>query len=73
MNSAKKKLFDPHRKHCFQLFGFDFIMDINCNLHLIEVNNNPCLEESNDYLSQMFPRMLDDMFALTLDQLFSPQ
>lgn len=34
---------------------------------LIEVNTNPCLEESNNLLKQLVPRMLDDAFKLTLD------
>ncbi len=39
---------------------------------LIEVNTNPCLEESSSLLKQLVPRMLDDAFKLTLDVLFPP-
>lgn len=37
---------------------------------LIEVNNNPCIEESSTLLKHYMPRMLNDAFKLTLDQLF---
>jgi len=34
---------------------------------LIEVNTNPCLEQSSALLKQLLPRMIDDTFKLTLD------
>ena len=37
---------------------------------LIEVNTNPCLEETSKLLSVLLPRMLDDAFRLTLDVQF---
>lgn len=37
---------------------------------LIEVNTNPCLEESSLLLENLLPRMLDDTFKLTIDQIF---
>ena len=39
---------------------------------LIEVNTNPCLEESNALLRALIPRMLDDAFKLTLDVIYPP-
>ena len=32
----------PH--HSFEIFGFDFMLDEQFKVHLIEVNTNPCLE-----------------------------
>ncbi len=40
-------------------------------VRLIEVNTNPCLEEPNELLAMLIPRMLDDMFKIVLDPLFS--
>lgn len=37
---------------------------------LIEVNTNPCIEESSPLLGQLIPRMVDDAFKLTLDKLY---
>lgn len=39
-------------------------------VRLIEVNTNPCLEESNALLKSYIPRMLDDMLKIELDPLF---
>jgi hypothetical protein len=39
---------------------------------LIEINTNPCLEEPNQLLKSLVPRMLDDAFKLTVDQLYPP-
>jgi len=37
---------------------------------LIEVNTNPCLEESSSTLKMLLPRMIDDMLKLTVDKIF---
>ena len=46
INSAKKKFTKKERKYCFEIFGCDFMIDISGHVFLIEVNTNPCLEES---------------------------
>lgn len=43
--SVKKKLNQHDRKYCFEMFGFDFLVDANLNTWLIEVNTNPAIEE----------------------------
>jgi len=59
---AVKKSIDPNRrKYTFELFGFDFILDEDFNMWLIEVNTNPCLEESSKLLKSLMPRMIEDM------------
>jgi hypothetical protein len=52
------------------LFGYDFIFDEDFNVYLIEVNTNPCIEESSNLLKTLLPRMLEDMFKLTVDVVF---
>lgn len=69
VKSVKGKL--VRQNYTFELFGYDFILDEDLNLVLIEVNTNPCLEESNNLLRNMVPRMLDDMLNLTLDPIFN--
>lgn len=61
------------RKNCFEIFGYDFIIDELYNPWLIEVNTNPCIEESSPMLEVYLPRMLDDAFKLTIDKLFATQ
>ena len=56
--SIRKKIDAFNRKFCFEIFGFDFILDINMHLWLIEVNTNPCLEESSSLLKSLMPRMI---------------
>jgi tubulin monoglycylase TTLL3/8 len=59
------------RKHTFELIGYDFIIDEDLQSYLIEVNTNPCIEESSNLLKVLVPRMLDDMFRLTVDTVFN--
>ena len=68
---AVRKTVDPNRrKFCFELFGYDFILDEDFNTWLIEVNTNPCLEESSQLLVMLLPRMIEDMLKLTVDLAF---
>jgi hypothetical protein len=63
-----RRTIDPHRrKYTFELFGYDFILDEDFNTWLIEVNTNPCLEESSQMLKEYIPRMVEDMLKLTID------
>ena len=54
----------------FELLGYDFMIDEMLQPWLIEVNTNPCLEETSAILKKFLPRMIDDAFKLTLDVLF---
>ena len=45
-------------------------MDEDFNVWLIEVNTNPCIEESSSILKVYLPRMIDDMIKLSVDQHF---
>jgi len=45
------------RANSFELFGFDFAMDKNLNLWLIEINMSPACSERQPWLTEM----LDDM------------
>jgi Tubulin-tyrosine ligase family len=47
-----------NHKHCFELYGFDFMVDENFKLWLIEVNSGPSLSESNAFLSTLLHRMM---------------
>lgn len=66
----RKKLNLEDRKFCFELFGYDFFIDEQFKVWLIEVNTNPCLEESSGLLKTLLPRMVDDMLKITIDQIF---
>ena len=61
---------DSNCNSCFEIFGFDFIVDSAFKAWLIEVNTNPCLEESSRILKEYIPRMIDDALKLTVDATF---
>jgi tubulin--tyrosine ligase/tubulin polyglutamylase TTLL9 len=56
------------------------MIDNASNIWLIEINTNPCIEESSPLLQKLIPRMLsiqqsfmlDDAFRLTIDKIFPP-
>ena len=47
MMSVRQKINKNNRKFCMEIYGYDFMVDENMAPWLIEVNTNPCLEESN--------------------------
>ncbi len=46
-----------------QLFGYDFMVDEDFKIYLIEINTNPCLELSSPLLSRLIPGLLDAVFT----------
>ena len=44
------------------------MIDEDFNVWLIEVNTNPSLSESSKYLSELIPRMIDDLVKITVDK-----
>ena len=69
-NSCKNKINILNRNNCFEIFGYDFILDENYDPFLLEVNTNPGLEESSPLIKMLVPRMIDDAFRLTIDKVF---
>jgi len=72
LEGTKRKLNPSKRSQCFEIFGYDYIIDREFNTWLIEANTNPCLEESSDLLRMLLPRMLNDAFKLTVDRVCKP-
>ena len=64
---------DPQRKSSsFEIFGFDFMIDEDFTVYLIEANTNPCLETNCSLLSRLIPGMLDSSFSIAVDPLLPP-
>ena len=72
LKNYREKVFPIQTNRSLEIFGIDLMLDEDLQLWLIEVNTNPSLDESNKYLERLIPRMLDDAFKLTLDQIYQP-
>lgn len=70
IQSVKRKINCNRRRFCFEILGFDFMIDNFQKIWLIEANVNPCIEQSSNFLTNLIPRMLDDAFKLTIDKIF---
>ena len=46
----------------FEILGYDFMLDDNFKLVLIEVNTNPCLETESPLLARIIPELIDNTF-----------
>lgn len=68
--ATRRKLNPNKRDYCFELFGYDFILDADFNVWLIECNTNPCIEESSKLLKHYLRRMIDDMLKIVIDPMF---
>lgn len=70
--SCKKIIEKGKNKNVFELLGYDFLIDEDFRVWLLEVNTNPYLGIPNEYIGKILPDMLDDMLALTVDLVFEP-
>ena len=69
--AAKEKINFLNKKYCFEIFGYDFILDEKYQPYLLEINTNPGLEISSPLIDELLPRMIDDALKLTIDKEFS--
>ncbi|CAM9567638.1 unnamed protein product [Ectocarpus sp. 6 AP-2014] len=60
------------RPYAFELLGYDFMVDDDLRVYLIEVNSNPCLEFVCPLLQGMIVRVIDDTLSIALDSVFRP-
>ena len=70
--SGKDKLNVSGRKDHYELMGFDFMIDEDGRVWLIECNNGPYLGLPNKWSKEWIPKMLDQMLNLVLDPHFPP-
>ena len=65
------KLLKKENVLCFEIFGYDFILDNEFKPWILEINNNPGLGISSPVIAKLIPRMLDDAFRITIDKIFN--
>ncbi|XP_057199528.1 tubulin polyglutamylase TTLL5 isoform X2 [Triplophysa rosa] len=58
------KMFVPHRWNCFELYGFDVLVDSNLRPWLLEVNLSPSLACDAPLDLKIKASMISDMFSL---------
>lgn len=51
---------------CFELLGFDFMIDENFKLKLIEINVNPALFTDTSVQQGILPELIDQTVAIAL-------
>ena len=71
---SSKNILNPNkRRNSFELFGFDFMIDEDFRVWLIEVNTNPYIGIHNKNLKHVVPEMFADMFKIVLDPVYQNQ
>jgi hypothetical protein len=69
--SVKNTLNPNKRKNSFEFFGFDFMIDEDFRVWLIEVNTNPYIGIHNHKMKHILPEMFESMFKIVLDPLYT--
>jgi hypothetical protein len=68
--SVRHKMNPNKRKNAFELFGFDFLIDEDFRIWLIEINTNPFLGTPNKDMIKLVPQMINDMVKIVIDPVF---
>jgi Tubulin-tyrosine ligase family len=71
-NASKGQLNPNKRKNCFELLGYDFLIDEDFRLWVIEVNTNPYFGVPNVFIAELLPKMMDDLLELVVDPTYPP-
>ena len=60
------------REYSFELFGLDYMLDVDMNPYLIEANSNPALNTSGKVMGSMMYNLIDNVLMLGVDSVFQP-
>lgn len=52
---------------CFELFGFDFLLDDALNPYLIEINTNPAIYTDTQVQKDLLPKLVEDIVKMSLE------
>jgi len=56
-----------HRDRSHTILGYDFMVDQDLNVWLIEVNSSPCMDYSTHVTTELCPKVLKDTLRCILD------
>ena len=65
--SVRSKMNPRNRKACFELFGFDFLLDEDYRVWLIEINTNPYMGTPSKDMKKLVPKLINDTLTLAVD------
>jgi hypothetical protein len=57
--------------NCFELFGFDFLVDDDFNVHLIEANAFPDFKQTGQRLNNLISVLFEQTVAVAIDPFFT--
>lgn len=52
---------------CFEIFGFDFMLDAQLNPYLLEVNMNPAMFLDTQTMEEMLPKLVQDCCTMAVE------
>mmetsp|Transcript_13004 Transcript_13004/g.17125 ORF Transcript_13004/g.17125 Transcript_13004/m.17125 type:complete len:505 (+) Transcript_13004:133-1647(+) len=55
-------------ENCFEIFGFDFMVDDDFKVHVLEVNPGPDFKQTGTKLKKVISQLIDDTITLAVDQ-----
>lgn len=64
--SARSEIPLGKRKYSFEFLGYDFMIDEDFRVWLIEVNVNPYLGIPNQFIANLLPKMLENLLEIVL-------
>eukprot|EP00347_Sterkiella_histriomuscorum_P017175 403350383 len=70
--ATKQQLNPNRRKHCYELLGYDFLIDEDFRLWMIEINTNPYFGVPNVFIANLLPKMMDYLLDIVLDPIYTP-
>jgi len=62
-----------HRNNSFELVGYDFMIDSDLNVWLIEVNSSPACDYSTEVTEKVVKSGIEDLIKLVIDNPLSPE
>ena len=62
-----------NRKNTHELFGYDFMIDSNYKVWLIEVNSSPSMDYSTHVTTKLVKEVLHDLAKVIIDHANAPK
>jgi tubulin monoglycylase TTLL3/8 len=56
-----------YRENCFELYGYDFMIDNELNVFLIEINSSPAMDYSTSITERLVKENLGNIIQIVVD------